>query len=214
MNCVFYLRVSTSDQSVNAQRIELTNYVKAKGWTVLTEFSDTISGSKRDRPGLDALFNAVRAGGIQAVLCVKLDRVARSLSHFAQVVAEFEKLDVALICTSQGIDTSKSNACGRLQMNVLSAVAEFERELIRERTRAGLAAVKAKGVRLGRHSEKLPPEPERIRIVNLWRQEKRDSGYRHLAEMLGGVNVGTAYRLARNIPVRPVYVPPETIEIE
>lgn len=178
--------------------MELATYVSAKKWGDPLEFSDILSGSKKDRPGLDALMACVAAGQVEAVLCVKLDRMARSLGHFASLVAEFEKAGVALICTSQGIDTSKSNACGRLQMNVLSAVAEFERELIRERTCAGLAVARAAGKVLGRPSLLLPADCGPV--VRAWRAEG-GKDYRELGRRLGGVSGSTAWRVARRVGV-------------
>jgi DNA invertase Pin-like site-specific DNA recombinase len=80
----------------------------------------------------------------------KLDRLGRSLAHLALILDELQWHGIALIATSQGIDTSNSNPVGRLQLNVLMAVAEFEREIIRERVNAGLAAARARGVKLGR----------------------------------------------------------------
>ena len=93
---------------------------------------------------------AVRLGKVERVIIFKLDRLGRSLPHLALILEELQRYAVALIVASQGIDTSNSNPVGRLQLNVLMAVAEFEREIIRERVNAGLAAAKARGVRLGR----------------------------------------------------------------
>ena len=92
----------------------------------------------------------VRRGRVDVVLCFKLDRLGRSLAHLAQIVGEFTAHGVALICPSQGIDTSNDNPAGRLQLGVLMAVAEFEREIIRDRVNAGLKAARANGVKLGR----------------------------------------------------------------
>jgi DNA invertase Pin-like site-specific DNA recombinase len=100
--------------------------------------------------GLDDLMRAVRKRAIDVVLCVKLDRLGRSFPHLAQMIFEFDSNGVALICTSQPIDTSEENPAGRLIMHVLIAMAQFERSLIQERTRAGLKVARAKGVRLGR----------------------------------------------------------------
>lgn len=197
MRTAIYCRVSTSDQTVEPQLMELRSYATSRGMPITYEISDVISGTKMTREGLDRLLALVRNREIDAVLCVKLDRMARSLSHFAQIVAEFDRCDVALICTSQGIDTSKSNACGRLQMNVLSAVAEFERELISERTKAGLVAAKARGKILGHPSTKLVPD-WRSRVI-LWRQRTGGKGLRELRADLGGVSLSTAARLAGEV---------------
>ena len=150
MRIALYYRVSTADQTTDPQRLELLEYCRRQGWQDPKEFSDTISGSKWDRVGLDMLMKGVRAGRFDAVLCVKLDRLGRSLAHLAQLVGELTSHRVAIIATSQGIDTRESNPAGRLQMHVLMAVAEFEREIIRERTKAGLANAIAKGKKLGR----------------------------------------------------------------
>ena len=92
----------------------------------------------------------MRAGQIERLVCFKLDRLGRSLTHLAIILDELNRLNIPLICTSQGIDTSAQNPAGRLQLAVLMAVAEFERGIIRERVMSGLAAAKSRGVRLGR----------------------------------------------------------------
>jgi DNA invertase Pin-like site-specific DNA recombinase len=150
MRIAIYYRVSTADQTTDPQRLELLEYCRRQGWQDPKEFSDTISGSKWDRVGLDMLMKGVRAGRFDAVLCVKLDRLGRSLAHLAQLVGELTSHGVAIIATSQGIDTRGSNSAGRFQLHVLMAVAEFEREIIRERTKAGLANAIANGKKLGR----------------------------------------------------------------
>ena len=113
------------------------------------EYTDTISGAKFTRTGLDRLMADVRKRRIDTILCTKLDRLGRSLPHLAQIIFELDGNGVALVCSSQPIDTSDENPAGRLIMHVLMAVAEFERSLIRERTRAGLKVARAKGVKLG-----------------------------------------------------------------
>src|SRR5260370_31544606 len=99
---------------------------------------------------LEPMMTAVRQGRIDVLAVYKLDRLGRSLQHLAQLVGEFEAHGTALIATSQGIDTSESNPAGRLQMHVLAAVAEFERNVIRERINAGLAVARERGTILGR----------------------------------------------------------------
>ncbi len=89
---------------------------------------------------------------IDAVVAYKLDRLGRSLPHLAQMIGEMTAHRVAVIIPAQGIDTSASNPASQLQLNILMAVAEFEREIIRERVNSGLRAAKARGARLGRPS--------------------------------------------------------------
>jgi DNA invertase Pin-like site-specific DNA recombinase len=194
MKTALYYRVSTGDQTVEPQQQELRNYALSRGWEVTAEFTDVVSGSKSSRVSLDLMMARVRQRHFDAVLVVKMDRLARSLAHFARLVAEFDKYNVALVCPGQGIDTSKSNPAGRLQMHVLAAVAEFERSLIIERTKAGLAAAKSRGMKLGRPSDRLVKDHEPIT-----RQWLAEGGYqlRELATRLGGVSVSTAFRLAQ-----------------
>jgi DNA invertase Pin-like site-specific DNA recombinase len=150
-----YLRVSTSEQHHDPQRAELMDYCRRRCWEHVAEYTDTISGAKFTRDGLDRLMAEVRRGRVERVVVVKLDRLGRSLPHLAQLIGELDANRVALIATSQGIDTSHDNPAGRLQMHVLMAVAEFERSLIRERTKAGLAAARARGAKFGRRAIKL-----------------------------------------------------------
>jgi DNA invertase Pin-like site-specific DNA recombinase len=190
-----YLRVSTEDQSVEPQRDELRAEAERRGWTIVEEIEDVISGAKSSRVGLDRLMKLVRQSSIKAVLCYKLDRLGRSLPHLVQTIAEFDSHGVALVCTSQAIDTSDQNPAGRLTMHILAAISEFERSLIRDRTRAGLRAARARGAVLGRPRTGLPENKDEI--VAKWRQETGGKSYRDLAERLGIANPGTAYRLAK-----------------
>ena len=151
-----YLRVSTENQIHDSQEAELRDYCTRRGWTSIEWYRDTASGTKQDRRGLSDLMQKVRRGKVDIVLAFKLDRLARSLSHLAQLIAELQVHRVALVCPSQGIDTSNSNPAAHLQLNILAAVAQFERELITERVRAGVAAAKSRGVRMGR-----PATPDR-----------------------------------------------------
>jgi DNA invertase Pin-like site-specific DNA recombinase len=125
-------------------------YCRTRGWADPTVFVEKESGAKTSRPKLDALMKDLRRGLFSRVVCYKLDRLGRSLTHLALLLDEMNRLGVSLICSSQGIDTSGDNPAGRLQLGVLMAVAEFERSLIRERVNSGLRAAKARGVKLGR----------------------------------------------------------------
>ncbi len=197
MIVALYSRVSTADQSCEAQLLELRAYCAQKKWTIAHEFTDTISGTKADRVGLNQVMELVRARAIDAVCAVKIDRMARSMQHFCNLSAELLAHDVALICTSQGIDTSDSNPCGKFQCSILAAVAAFERDLISERTKAGLAVARANGKILGKPSLKLPPPADRKAIVAAWLKD--GGGYDELGVKLGGVSRATAWRIAKRI---------------
>jgi DNA invertase Pin-like site-specific DNA recombinase len=149
MKAAIYARVSTDDQNLDSQLHECREWCQRAGLKPL-EYLDTASGSTRSREALDRMMADIRRGKIKTVVAYKLDRLGRSLVHLAQMVGEFDANGVALVCPSQGIDTRASNPAGRLQMHVLMAVSEFERSLIRERTRTGLKSAKARGVKLGR----------------------------------------------------------------
>ena len=137
-------------QTHDSQLNELREYCQRRGWTQVTEYADIISGAKFSRVGLDKLMADVRRGKLDVIVCLKLDRLSRSLAHHAQVVGELTAHRVALVCPSQGIDTSSQNPASQLQLNILMAIAEFERSIIRERVTAGLKAAKANGTKLGR----------------------------------------------------------------
>ncbi len=149
MKTAIYARVSTDDQNLSSQ-LEACREWCARMKVTAVEYLDKSSGASVSRAALDRLMADARHGRVKTVVCYKLDRLGRSLVHLAQMVGEFDVHGVALVCPSQGIDTRDSNPAGRLQMHVLMAVAEFERSLIRERTKAGLVAAKARGVPLGR----------------------------------------------------------------
>jgi DNA invertase Pin-like site-specific DNA recombinase len=150
---VIYARISTADQSHESQLREVQEYV-ARRWrdAETTIISDTASGARFTRDGLDRLMQLVRRNKVDCVCCFKLDRLGRSLPHLAQIISEFDQHNVALIATSQGISTDQDSPVGRLMLHVLAAISEFERSLIRERVLAGQAAARAKGVRFGRPS--------------------------------------------------------------
>lgn len=210
MRAVTYVRVSTEQkrqpdgtmkgQTVEPQRVELAEYAKTRGIPLLAEFSDVISGKKFNREGLDAMRLGAARGEFDTILIVKLDRIGRSISGVLKLIEEFEKAGVAIVATSQGIDTLKSNPCGKLILHVLAACAEFERSLICERTKAGLAVAKANGVQLGKPSKVLVPNWREV--TTAWKDKTGGIGLRGLAADLGGVSVSTAARLADEIGAR------------
>jgi DNA invertase Pin-like site-specific DNA recombinase len=147
-----YGRVSTDGQNHSSQLRELREYV-ARRWpkAVVTKYLDTISGTRSSRVSLDALMSEIRKGRVDILAIYKLDRLGRSLQHLAQLIGEINNHGTALVVTSQGIDTTnENNSAGRLQLNVLMAVAEFERDNIVERINAGLAAARERGSKFGR----------------------------------------------------------------
>lgn len=153
-----YLRVSTDDQTVENQRLELAAYIDGRGWTISREYADEgISGSKERRPALDELLQDSRRRRFDMVIVWSLDRLGRNLRHLVTLLDELQGLNIALVSLRDGLDLS--SAAGRLQMQILAALAEFERSRLRERTISGLRRAKAQGKRLGRRRASEPPMP-------------------------------------------------------
>jgi DNA invertase Pin-like site-specific DNA recombinase len=143
-----YARVSTFDQEPENQLQELRRYIEARGWTG-TEFVDRgVSGAKDKRPALDALLKDAKLRKFDVLVCWRLDRLGRNLRHLVTLIEELQCLGVAFVSLGEGIDCT--TPAGKLQLHILAALAEFERERIRERVLAGLQRAKAQGKRLGR----------------------------------------------------------------
>jgi DNA invertase Pin-like site-specific DNA recombinase len=186
-----YVRVSNAHQRVDSQQIELKRYCQQRKWKHTECYVDKISGTTASRPELDRLMQDMRAGRVERLVCYKLDRLGRSLTHLALILDEMNRLQVPLICIGQGIDTSSDSPAGRLQLNVLMAVAEFERGIIRERVNAGLAAAKARGVKLGRRPTLMKRAGEVMKLI------KRGLGIRAVARQLA-MPVSSVHSIVRS----------------
>jgi DNA invertase Pin-like site-specific DNA recombinase len=149
-NIALYLRVSTRDQSFASQEKDLRDYCRRRGWKHLRIYSEKASGVKAARTVLGNLMTDARAGMIETIVVYKLDRLGRSLNHLLQIITELARIKIGLIVPSQGIDTSNGSHVADLQLNVLGAVAQFEREMIRDRTLSGVASARKRGKILGR----------------------------------------------------------------
>lgn len=145
-----YIRVSTVDQNPQLQFDELREFCRARQWKDAAEFVDHgISGIDSSRPGLRQLLQAVHLRTIDAVVVWRLDRLARSLPDLVQLTRTFESVGVNFVSVKNpGLDTTTPQ--GKLFFGISAVFAEFERDLIIERTRAGIAAARARGKRLGR----------------------------------------------------------------
>jgi site-specific DNA recombinase len=160
VRCAVYTRKSTEERteqeftSLQAQREAAEAYIKSQaseGWICLPEHYDDggFSGGNMDRPALARLLADIEAGKIDAVVVYKLDRFSRSLLDFAQMMVTFERRQVAFVSVTQQFNTATS--MGRLILNVLLSFAQFEREIISERTRDKIAAARRKGKWSGGH---------------------------------------------------------------
>ncbi len=179
MGLVGYARVSTQEQNADLQDDDLR---KAGCQRI---FIDKVSGATTDRPELAAALDYLRAGD---VLCVwRLDRLGRSLKHLVQVVADLEERGAGFRSLHESIDTTTPT--GRLIFHIFASLAEFERDLIRERTTAGLAAARARGRQGGR---KPSLTPKKVKIARRM-YEDGDSTVAEIATVLG-VSRATIYR--------------------
>lgn len=143
-----YARVSTDEQNPENQLHELRAYCDRQGFVVVDEFIDTASGAKESRPALDLLMQAARRKEFDVLVCWKLDRLGRSLQHLLQVTSELRNLGIGFISTTQGFDTTRPE--GRLIFGILGSLAEFERELIKERIYLGMKRARKQGKHMGR----------------------------------------------------------------
>jgi len=185
-----YARVSTLDQEPDNQLHDLRRYVEARGWSAVEYVDHGISGAKDSRPALNRMLADARRRKLDVVICWRLDRLGRSLRHLVGLLDELQTLGVAFVSLAEGIDAT--TPAGRLQMHILAAIAQFERERIVERVKAGLARAKRQGRRLGR-----PP----LRITERELREVEDLPLRAAAHQLGVPrSVLHRARLSRNPP--------------
>jgi DNA invertase Pin-like site-specific DNA recombinase len=143
-----YLRVSTLDQHPETQLYDLRQMAGQRGYEIVEEYTDRISGAKARRPGLDALMQDARRGRFDVVLVWASDRIARSVKHFLELLDEFNRLNIEFVSFREQIDTT--GPLGRAIMVIVGAVAELERNLIIERVRAGMRRAKLEGRHIGR----------------------------------------------------------------
>ena len=150
IRAAIYARVSTRNgQHPEMQLAEVRAYCGRREWETVGEYVDAgISGAREQRPALDRLLADCRKRRVDAVVVYRYDRFARSLRQLVNALEEFRVLGVDFISLHEGVDTSTPN--GRLIFGIFASIAEFERELIRDRVRSGIAAAKARGKRLGR----------------------------------------------------------------
>lgn len=181
-----YARVSTNNgQNVDMQLRELREYCARRCWTAVEEFVDSgVSGAKERRPELDRLMSACRKRSFDAVIVYRYDRFARSLRQLVTALDDFRALGIDFVSLHEGVDTSTAN--GRLIFGIFATIAEFERELIPERVKSGIAAAKKRGVQVGR---------PRIVVDRLGIKRLRDEGatWSEITAQTG-VGKGTAQR--------------------
>lgn len=180
-----YARVSTKDQKLDLQ----IDALKRAGCEKI--FSDVISGASTERPNLDAMLAQCRAG--DTVVIYKLDRLGRTLIHLVNLVNQFMSDGIHLQSLTDNIDTSTSQ--GKLMFNVFASLAEFERDLIRERTQAGLKAARARG-RVGGRPKGLSKEAEATSYAAVALYREGNLSVQQIAHHLG-ISKMTLYKYLR-----------------
>ncbi len=184
MNVIGYLRVSTTDQEhgIDAQRTAIRLEAERRGWDVIWLEDSGRSGKSLDRPAVREALAMLERGEAVALAVSKLDRLTRSVHDFSGLLSTASRQGWGLVMLDLGVDTT--TPAGKLVANVVAAVAEWERDMIALRTREGLAAAKAKGVRLGAPSRQDPQTVARIHAL-------RNDGmtYRAIADVLNDSDV-------------------------
>ena len=190
MRVALYARVSRADkdQEPENQLRKLREYAAKHEWDIYAEFHDYISGAAPIKPGLDKMIREGRARHYDSILIVRLDRLGRSAKQLLNLLEELDRYGVSLVCSDQLIDTK--SPVGRLLFTVLGAVAELELDLIRERTKDGLARARAQGKRIGR-----PPNQARDEEINALRAQ--GMSLRQIGEHLGMSHQSVKQRLRR-----------------
>jgi DNA invertase Pin-like site-specific DNA recombinase len=156
---VLYTRISTGDQHAETQLYDLREMAKQRRYEIVHEYTDTISGSKSKRPGLDQFLRDARRHRFDVVLVSAFDRVARNVRHFLEVLDELNHLNVEFVSLRENIDTG--GPLGRTMVVIVGAIAELEKSLIVERVKAGMRRARLEGRHIGRR----PLSVDRAAIV-------------------------------------------------
>ena len=186
LRAALYVRVSTLDQHPETQLYDLQQLVAQRGYEVVKQYTDRISGAKARRPALDQLLADARKRRFDVVVVWAFDRMARSVRHFLEVLDELTQLNVEFVSHRENIDTG--GALGRAMIVIVGAIAELERNLIIERVKAGMRRARLEGTILGRK----PLDVDRAAIVqDRLSMSLTDVGKKH------GVSRGTVVRLCK-----------------
>lgn len=179
MRVVGYMRVSTEGQvyGIEAQHAAISAEAERRGWQVEFIADEGRSGKDIDRPGIKRALALLRAGEADALVVSKLDRLSRSLADFARLLETATKQGWGLVAIDLGIDTTTPT--GELVANIMASVSRWERRMIGLRTKEGLEAARAKGVRLGR-----PPVVALSTVESVVRLRSEGLSYRAVADRL------------------------------
>jgi len=182
-----YLRVSTLDQHPETQLYDLRQMAQQRGYQIVEEYTDRVSGARVKRPGLDQMMRDARHGRFEVLLVWASDRIARSVKHFLEVLDELNRLNIEFVSFREQIDTG--GPLGRAVVVIVGAIAELERNLIVERVRAGMRRARLEGRHIGRK----PLELDRTAIL---RDRERGYSLGQLAKS-HGISRTTVHRVLR-----------------
>jgi DNA invertase Pin-like site-specific DNA recombinase len=181
------MRVSTVDQHPETQLLDLRQMAAQRGYEIVREYTDRISGAKARRPGLDEMMRDARRGRFDVVLVWASDRIARSVKHFLEVLDELNRLNIEFVSFREQIDTG--GPLGRALVVIVGAIAELERSLIIERVRAGMRRARLEGRHIGR-------KPLELDHASILRDRERGQSLGQLAKG-HGVSRTTIHRVLR-----------------
>jgi DNA invertase Pin-like site-specific DNA recombinase len=189
MNVVAYLRVSTDEQvqsglGLEAQRAAVEDEAARRGWSVVWELDEGVSGKLRNRPALDRALALLKAGDAQALVVAKMDRLGRSVIQASDVLETARRQKWDLIVLDLGMDLATPH--GKAMAQMLAVFAELEREMISARTKAALGAAKARGTRLGR-----PRQIDPALLTRIVAMHAAGSSHRSIAAALTAERVPT-----------------------
>jgi DNA invertase Pin-like site-specific DNA recombinase len=187
-----YMRVSTLDQHPETQLHDLRHMAVQRGYQIVHEYTDRMSGAKARRPGLDAMMSDARHGGFEVVLVWASDRIARSVKHFLDVLDELSRLNIEYVSFRENIDTG--GPLGRAIVVIVGAVAELERSLIIERVRAGMRRARLEGQHIGRN-------PLQLDDAAIQRDRCQGQSIRQIAKG-HRVSTATIQRVLRKLPAQ------------
>lgn len=191
MKVAIYTRVSTKDQKLENQKNALLEYAEKRNFDVYKVYKDIASGAKNDRIQLEQLLDDAHKKKFDVVLVWRFDRFARSTSFLIQRLEDFRQLGIDFISYQENIDTSTPT--GKVMFTMISAFAEFEREIIRERVKAGLERARKEGKKLGR------PEINQMLKKKVIELRKKGLSIRQISTQLN-VSVGKTWEISTKMP--------------
>jgi DNA invertase Pin-like site-specific DNA recombinase len=200
-----YVRVSTAakarngaenvyEQNPDVQELPLRQLVEQRGWSISRVYSDRMSGAKEDRPGLNSLMEDALRGAFDVVLVWRFDRFARSVEQFVSALAEFRSLKIDFVSHQESLDTS--TAMGKAMFTIIAAMAELERNVIRERVRAGLEYARKHGTKSGKAIARPKKVFDRDKVLRL---RQNGLAIEKIAAQMG-LGVGTVVRVLQAAP--------------